>query len=685
MSERWKRGTVLISCLVTGAVLYFLFQSIDLVDVIHNIRGINAEWFFLFIAISLGTSFFRLLRYELLLGIGGVRTPLFPLYLIVLVRNLCSDLLPARLGTLSYVVLVNERLKVPLDLAVSTFSFAFLFDLLGLVPIVLVAAAVVAKDPNLPLGPIVLGAVFLSVFIVVFMNRLDVMIQWGIRIVNRSILSEVRKERLEKFARRIIEQIHTTRRAGLFVPTLALSVLIRLGKYATLYCLLFALLQPLGYSLGELPPAKIFFGLTASELSASLPISGIAGFGLYQGTWSTVFQLLGFPEQIAKVTSLSHHGTTQLWGYGIGLIALLLLYMPGVTRKGDIQSFPPASLRRIFGLSFVMLGLLSFLLVVCVQRVGAERPVQYGESKPTDAELQSRGRFLEKLEGRISFDSNRSGTFGVYLLNPQGEISTVVDDPSWHEVLPSPSPNGDWIVFARAKSADRNSVSDIWRVRPDGTALSRVAVNGTAPVFSSDGGAIYFERERRKVMTVPLEGGAEHEVFPGPRADQFGTFLVVKPRISSDVTKIAFTTDKEERWSAFIANLVTGEFRKIGSGCEPTFRPGTDEIAWVQERGALERSGIFLFSDGAKKVLEDSDAPWGHEYFPTFSPSGAVLLFAASPPKQHDHSSAHYQLFGKDLHSGERVRLTFDGFTNRWPRVLPYLLEKKQHLLNAPG
>jgi hypothetical protein len=63
-------------------------------------------------------------------------------------------------------------------------------------------------------------------------------------------------------------------------------------------------------------------------LAASLPVSGIGAFGAYEGAWAAAFELLGFPGHLAKLTAVSHHLFTQVYGYSLGALAFLLLLLP---------------------------------------------------------------------------------------------------------------------------------------------------------------------------------------------------------------------------------------------------------------------------------------------------------------------------------------------------------------------
>jgi uncharacterized membrane protein YbhN (UPF0104 family) len=135
------------------------------------------------------------------------------------------------------------------------------------------------------------------------------------------------KEKWRDFCAEAERELKHAGEEGVYLRLFSLSLLVRLSKYGSLYLLLRALLRPLESGGGELSPAKVFLGLVSSELAASLPISGIAGFGVYEGTWSLVFTLLGMPAELAATTGVSHHVFTQVYGYLLGAAALLLLLL----------------------------------------------------------------------------------------------------------------------------------------------------------------------------------------------------------------------------------------------------------------------------------------------------------------------------------------------------------------------
>jgi len=214
--------------------------------------------------------------------------------------------------------------------------------------------------------------------------------------------------------------------------------------------------------------------------------------------------------------------------------------------------------------------------------------------------------------------------------------------------------------------------SEIWMIGSNGTDPHRVVEDGNFPTFSADGKKIYFERQRKKTMVFDLVTKTQQEMFPAEN-QAFKKYQVVKPRLSSDEQVIVFTSDTPNRWNAWYADIKTGESYRIQSGCEPVpIDPGR-KIAFIGNIGAKERSGIYLFDIASKSVskLEDAAAPRGHEYFPTLVSGGRYLLYCASRPGEHSHETANYQVYVKDLTADKRVRITFDAYTNRWPKLLP--------------
>lgn len=324
-----RRLYVIVSVLMTVGILGYLFQFVRLEDIVSTIVNMNRSALLGFVALSIAMSVCRTWRYLLMLRLSGFRPGRVAVFLVVVVRNFFSDMLPARIGTLVYVYLVTNRLGVPFGAAASSFALAFLFDILALAPLVLGAAMIAGNVGGL--SGIALGVsavILLAVTLVILgvLPRIARLVSTGIR--RMGAFPEHTRYRLASALDDTALELERIRQSGAYWKLLAISILVRLAKYGSLYMLLYAMVEPMGYALGDLPPPKVFLGLVAPELAASLPISGIAGFGAYEGTWAFMFNLLLFPMELAKLTAITHHLFTQVYGALLGAVALLILITP---------------------------------------------------------------------------------------------------------------------------------------------------------------------------------------------------------------------------------------------------------------------------------------------------------------------------------------------------------------------
>ncbi len=63
--------------------------------------------------------------------------------LVTFVRNLFADLLPARIGSTVYIVVLRTRFGYPVDAGTSIWALAFLLDMVVMVPLMAIGIAMV--------------------------------------------------------------------------------------------------------------------------------------------------------------------------------------------------------------------------------------------------------------------------------------------------------------------------------------------------------------------------------------------------------------------------------------------------------------------------------------------------------------------------------------------------------------
>lgn len=326
---------IFLSFAISIVLIWLLLTQIETEDLIQTFTRISHPSLLLFIAIALAAAVLRAWRYKLLLrphfiGWGNI-------FLVTLIRNLFVDLLPARIGSLSYIYILNKRLNFSFEVATSTFIMAIIFDFLTLSPFLILAIFAVG-----------LGATTISNFLLLILSFLFLfticLILWKITQISSvflgiylRVLKFFRAEK-KSWAAISIEKLHLTiqwllqiKKRKIYWPILSLSLLIRLGKYGSLYFLLLSLLRSHGFSLKNLSFWKTILGTTGAELTSVLPVKGIAGFGTWESAWAFTLMLLDFEKRIAILSSLIHL-ITNLFEYSLGILAILILAFPLIKR-----------------------------------------------------------------------------------------------------------------------------------------------------------------------------------------------------------------------------------------------------------------------------------------------------------------------------------------------------------------
>lgn len=335
---------LLVSLGITGALLYLIFSQQPLEQWTRLLSRIRTDLLGVYAGLySLGLLI-RTGRYRLLLkGSGAVPLPGFgPLVLVTSVRNMLVDLLPARSGSLSYLVILNRVFAVDLPACLTSFTYAALFDLLTLGPLLAVVLLIDAARGN-PADPLLWGlglAITLGGFLVIaFLEPLfRTLSGWLEDRVLSGRETRAGSRRVLQGLSRLGRSFLTLRRARLFWPLLGLSLLLRIIKYTLLYLLLYAVTEALLDSPLSVPFLRIMFGIMASEVAASLPVSGLAGFGLYEGILGGTLAGQGISASQGVFISFAMHLLSQVFEYSLGAASLALILVIWVRSGGQMGS-----------------------------------------------------------------------------------------------------------------------------------------------------------------------------------------------------------------------------------------------------------------------------------------------------------------------------------------------------------
>jgi len=326
-----------LSLMVSFLLIRYLLSRIQIEDLTQTFSQIYFPALLIFITIYLLGVFLRAWRYRWLLL--PQRISWRDIFLVTFIRNLFVDLLPARLGSLSYIYVLNQRLGYSFESAGSTFVVAFVFDFLTLSPFLVLAMLWVGLGTTVASSPLMLSIsllfflfIFLMLWKLVPLLRLAIHFsmfilrlcrcqekKWAIHISTKLMLT---LEELEKIQER-------RNYWGIF----ALSFLLRSAKYAALYFLLLALLHSHGYGFHNLSFSQTILGITGAEFTSVLPIKGIGGFGTWESAWAFTFKLMNFDSSLAIISGIGVHLLTNLFEYTLGILSIMILSLPFIKRR----------------------------------------------------------------------------------------------------------------------------------------------------------------------------------------------------------------------------------------------------------------------------------------------------------------------------------------------------------------
>ncbi len=327
------------SAVVSCAVFACLFTFVRPAEIVDSIRSAAPAGIVAYMAVGLASTVLRNVRYLILVRAAetDVRISGGQMFLVTLVRNLFADLLPARVGSLVYVVILKARFGFPVEVGTSVWAIAFVLDLVVMAPLIALGVMVVgAARLGISIGMLAAVASLFFIATIAALSYLPQIVSVVGRLMARIVpmwrKAVTIKEKLDLSA----IQIRAIYHKGILMRLIVLSFFIRVLKYGCIAFLVYAILNPIDpdkYTLRAIGYWPVFLGASLAEFSASTPLSGIGGFGLYEGVWTGTFYLLGYPRELAALSGVSAHIITQLFGYSLGVLGIVILMAPLLWRR----------------------------------------------------------------------------------------------------------------------------------------------------------------------------------------------------------------------------------------------------------------------------------------------------------------------------------------------------------------
>ena len=643
---------------------------------------------------------------------------LFHLLLVTFVRGACADMLPARLGELSYVAMLNRGCAVPAADCLSSLSIGLLFDFLALLAVLAVAIPAAAQGMSL-LGSLVMLAALCVVGVALLFLALPTMAAW-----RWERWAPFRRGPLAwalRLARDLADAVTKVRRGRVAGRVLALSLGVRAAKYAGLYALFVAVTRPLWPALSHAPIPAVLVALIAAEGAASLPVPTFLSFGTYEAGGLAALVALGFPPGDSLVAMVTMHVLSQIIDYSLGGLAFLVFSwcVPGggaengaengaaqntgaarnngaAWNNGAAKRGGPHPWLRLAA-SLALLGATSLFAAGqarAAQKRGRLTAPPKGEAvQPTAAESAARDAALRSFGGKVVWSSNRSGSHDLWILDGPDAVPRRLTRSEYTDTYPRFSPDGTKVAFSRSTEpwvSQRNFEKwDTW-VLDLATGEERlVATNAYqacwAECWTVPDALVFVRAGGTQLVRATCDGGEEEIILQTGVPPLADGVLVTLPDAQASDPQFALTlrgkhkaTARYSLWDAAVGN--PPPLRDTAGGCQMVWRKdqsglGTsDTPVWIDHPGR-QKNAIYTLGElgeGGPVVLLDAPEPWSHEYFPRFARGGRWLVYGASTGG-HEQDVADYEIFLWDTAdtNAPPVRLTFHTGNDCWPDIAP--------------
>ncbi|MFH0954091.1 MAG: lysylphosphatidylglycerol synthase domain-containing protein, partial [Verrucomicrobiota bacterium] len=527
-------GRIIVSAAVSFSVLALIFSLISgdsgelsRTRILYAIWSVPLAAAGLYFVCQLLQAFFRAARYRVLLKGGGEKeVPAMPhLFLVSMTRNMSIDLLPARIGELSYVAMLNRGYRVSGEACVSSLGVSVLFDFLALwaviVGVVLTPLMGKAGRGSL-IGAGVLLTLLVAIGWAVLFRGVPAFSRWLGRMFGGAEEGSLTR-RLVNFLDHVARSFKQVRESGVLLTTLALSAAVRVSKYLGLYILFVGVTRASWPAMASAPAWAVLAALIAAEGSASLPVPAFMSFGTYEAGGLVALTALGFSAEDSATAMMAMHIFSQAIDYTLGGLALVAFTLVAGRTGAAAAAGRAASARHSLAALAVAVLLSGSLLFFALQlrqlgKMGALAPPASGSPAAHGAdEDQKLRKAVQNLRGFIVWSSNRHGNHDILRLSlPDLKLTRLTKHPNL-EYYPRISPDGTRIVFSRCQLAWgslRDPVPwDVYLLDLRTGRESLVARGGNTPVWSEDGTRVYFQRARGKFVEHELASGRERVLF----------------------------------------------------------------------------------------------------------------------------------------------------------------------------
>ena len=663
---------------------------------IFNVLEQTTHWLLLvYGALYLVQLMLRAWRYRILIVASGEQhiPSFFHMSVVTGVRNMLVDLLPARVGELSYVAMLNRGYRVGADACLSSLTIAIAFDFVALLFVVLGLFSIQLLSGGVESW--MLGALIsATVITVIAIIGLFVIAPWFVKVFMKAESARIKESKILNFifklANKFANAIEATRRSGSLLSVFFLSIGIRVLKYVGFFLLFKAVVVPSFEQLAGLPMPHVVSALIGGELAASLPVPAFMSFGVYEAGGTAVLTAFGIDKIQSLIAMLAVHIWSQLFDYIFGGICLLLFVVlfKSSVGKDQVKSGKNQLIKvGLVGIVFLFGSALLAKEYRTSKKMGSVTPPPIGEdvsAKFVDRLAATREE-LQGVNGFAVWSSNRFGDHDIIKMELPSRKVTRLTTSSYTDFYPRISPDGSRVVFARSQApfvSQRNWVAwDVYVLDIKSGKEKLVSKNANFPSWVDNESVSYAYKGSQLVVKNLGLSGKETVVYDSGKTNKVAAGAqIATPEYNPKTKQVAFTGRQAHLgmrtgfWGTAIQqtdNTHTGLY----DGCQVFFSSDNSYIYQVvNDSGKYDKQGNqFVKIDPVtyeRTVLFDFNDAYSHIYFPKDSNDGRYMIFGGSQGG-HNHDEADYEIFLWDMQTQKEyaTRLSFHSGNDNWPDV----------------
>ena len=319
-----KVVTRLASIIIAVILVAILLTQINLGDITTALTSIDPIYIIIGFIFYLCSYIFRALRFYILLN---KQISVKDLFSIVCLHNMMNNILPAKMGELSYIYLVNKIHTKSTGEGIATLMVARVFDLITVSLLFLVAAISVKNLTLTTYNALAIFGVFLALVVLILLN----LVYFGAKFMNtaRKIIPRIGIGHNKVISYLLVKgdetvlSLEVIKSKRLIGWTWILSMLV----WASLYIVNYALINAMGIKASF---ESIMFASTFPVFTTILPIHALGGFGTIESGWTIGFMAIGIPKEIAITLGFSLHILTYMYFIILGLYGAWKLKLKGI-------------------------------------------------------------------------------------------------------------------------------------------------------------------------------------------------------------------------------------------------------------------------------------------------------------------------------------------------------------------